>query len=78
MALSKSRLKSALKAKLITLYTLTKTTPMSDSDFADQMADIISDEIIDEFTGNAQVPSGITLTTPDTINGSTTGTGTII
>lgn len=77
MALSKARLKTDIKAKLITLYTSMKVAPISDSGYADALADIISDTIIAEITGNAVVPSGIELTTPDTINGTTTGAGTV-
>jgi hypothetical protein len=76
MAINRSTRKTAIQGKLVALYALAKVAPLSDSDFASEMADIICD-ILDEITSNAQVNTGIALTTPDTINGSTTGTGTI-
>lgn len=69
MAVSKATIKTAL----IALYTSAEASSMSKEDFADEMAEIIKDAIQ---SGTVQV--GITLTTPDTINGSTTGTGTIL
>ncbi|GHU10326.1 hypothetical protein FACS1894151_09590 [Spirochaetia bacterium] len=38
----------------------------------------ICNEIVDHIKQNAVVMSGITLTTPDTINGTTTGNGRVI
>ena len=76
MAINRSARKTAIQVKLSALYASSKVAPLSDSDFASEMADIICD-ILDEITSNAQVNSGITLTTPDTVSGSTTGTGTI-
>ena len=46
---------------------------MTKEDFADEMAEIIKDAI-----QSGTVQAGIILTTPDTINGATTGTGTIL
>lgn len=69
MAVNKTTIKNAL----IALYTSAESSPMSKEDFADGMADIIKNAIL-----TADVQAGITLTTPDTINGSTTGTGTLL
>ena len=69
MAVIKTTIKNALTA----LYNTAETSPLSKEDFADTMADIIVDAIL-----SADVQSGITLTTPDTINGVTTGTGSLI
>lgn len=68
MAVNKTNIKNALKA----LYTSAQSG-ISDDDFADEMADIIKDAIL-----SADVQAGITLTTPDTITGATTGTGTLL
>jgi hypothetical protein len=68
MAVNKSTIKTALQA----LYTSAQSG-MTDADFADAMADIIKDAIL-----SADVQAGITLTTPDTINGATTGTGSLL
>lgn len=64
--------KAAFKTALINLYTSAESSEMSKEDFADGMANAI-----DTFIKSFQVDTGITLTTPDTINGSTTGTGTL-
>jgi hypothetical protein len=64
--------KATIKADLNALYAAAQAG-MSDDDFADAMADIIKDAIL-----SANVQPGITLTTPDTINGATTGTGTLL
>jgi len=65
--------KATIKAALVSLYNDARgDDPMSDDTFADRMADIVRNAIL-----SAQVNSGITVTTPDTINGSTTGTGTL-
>jgi hypothetical protein len=64
--------KSVIKASLLSLYNDMKTTEYTEDQFADAMADIIRDAIL-----SATVNAGILLTTPDTINGSTTGTGTL-
>lgn len=69
MPVVQATIKSALEA----LYTTAKASPMSDADFADGMAKIIRDAIL-----TATVQAGITLTTPDTVNGATTGTGTLL
>lgn len=65
--------KATIKAALVALYTSAEGSSMTKEDFADEMAEIIKDAIL---SGTVQV--GITLTTPDTINGATTGTGTIL
>ena len=65
--------KATIKAALLALYTSAEASPMDKDDFADEMAEIIKDAI-----RSGTVQTGITLTTPDTINGSTTGTGTIL
>jgi hypothetical protein len=64
--------KATIKADLNVLYAAAQAG-MTDDDFADAMADIIKDAIL-----SAIVQPGITLTTPDTINGATTGTGTLL
>lgn len=64
--------KATIKSALQALYSDAQDG-MSDDDFADAMADIIKDAIL-----SAQVQPGITLTTPDTINGATTGTGSLL
>ena len=68
MAVDKNTIKAALQA----LYASAQSG-ISDDDFADAMADIIKDAIL-----SASVQPGITLTTPDTINGATTGLGTLL
>lgn len=68
MAVNKTTIKNALKA----LYASAQSG-ITDDDFADEMADIIKDAIL-----SADVQAGITLTTPDTINGATTGTGSLL
>ena len=65
--------KATIKSALVALYTSAEASSMSKEDFADGMADIIKDAIL-----SAVVQAGITLTTPDTINGSTTGTGSLL
>lgn len=62
--------KNTLKNALISLYTSAEASEMSKEDFADAMA-----TAIDTYIKTFQVNAGITLTTPDTINGATTGTG---
>ena len=65
--------KATIKSALVALYTSAEASSMTKEDFADEMADIIRDAII-----SGTVQAGISLTTPDTINGSTTGTGSIL
>lgn len=65
--------KATIKAALIALYTSAEASSMTKEDFADEMADIIRDAIL-----SGTVQAGIVLTTPDTINGATTGTGSIL
>ena len=65
--------KATIKSALVALYTSAEASSMTKEDFADEMADIIKDAIL-----SAVVQSGIVLTTPDTINGSTTGTGSLL
>ena len=77
MALSDSRLKTAIYGRLLTLFTQAENTEMTKETYADTMSSIIAEEIVNEITANAVVPSGIAVSTPDTINGSTTGTGTV-
>jgi len=78
MPLSKSRLKTNLKTDIIALNTLMKSSPLSDDDYADKLAELISNKVIDEITGNAQINSGIAVSVNiSTGIGSTTGTGTV-
>ena len=65
--------KATIKSALVALYTSAEASSMTKEDFADEMAEIIKDAIL-----SAVVQAGITLTTPDTINGSTTGTGSLL
>ena len=65
--------KATIKSALVALYTSAEASSMSKEDFADEMADIIKDAIL-----SSVVQAGIVLTTPDTINGSTTGTGSLL
>jgi hypothetical protein len=65
--------KAAIKSELEALYAAAKSGAMSEADFADGMADIIKNAIL-----SADVVAGIVLTTPDTINGATTGLGTLL
>lgn len=65
--------KATIKSALLALYTSAEESSMSKEDFADEMAEIIKDAIL-----SAVVQAGITLTTPDTFNGATTGTGTLL
>ena len=68
MALDKATLKAALKTAF--------SSAVGTDDNYDTIAGDIADAI-ETFVKSGQVNAGITLTTPDTINGSTTGTGTI-
>ena len=78
MPLSKTRLKGTLKTEIIALNTLMAASPMSDTDYADKLAELIANKVIDEITGNALIPSGIAVqVSPATGSGSTTGTGTV-
>ena len=63
--------KATLKAELESLYAAA-LDGMSEADFADGMA-----TAVDNYIKTFQVQAGITLTTPDTINGVTTGPGTL-
>ena len=65
--------KATIKAALLALYTSAEASSMDKDDFADEMAEIIRDAI-----RSGTVQAGISLTTPDTINGATTGTGSIL
>lgn len=65
--------KATIKSALVALYTSAEASPMDKDDFADEMAEIIRDAI-----RSGTVQAGISLTTPDTINGATTGTGSIL
>lgn len=78
MALSESRLKGSLKADIILLNTAMKAAPLSDADYADQLAGLIAKRVLDELKDNAVIPSGIAVSvSPATGIGETTGTGTI-
>ena len=77
MSLSDTRLANAIQPRLLSLYTSAKATKMSDADFATQMSQIIAQEVISEITTNARVSSGIPVSTPDTITGTTTGQGSV-
>ena len=78
MPLSKPRLKGTLKTDIIALNTLMKVSPLSDDDYADKLAELIANKVIDEITGNALIPSGIAVQVNiGTGSGSTTGTGTV-
>jgi len=78
MPLSKSRLKGTLKTEIIALNTLMAASPLSDTDYADKLAELIANKVIDEITGNALIPSGIAVQVNIlTGTGSTTGTGTV-
>ena len=74
MPLNKTALKSSVKAAFIAA--LGTATTEQDTKI-DQLAGAIADAV-DAFvkTGTVTVQPGITLATPDTINGVTTGTGT--
>jgi len=63
---------ATIKAELLALYNDMRTTEYTADQFADSMATIIRNAIL-----SATVNAGITLTTPDTVNGATTGTGTL-
>jgi hypothetical protein len=41
----------------------------------DALYQALAEAHYEHITGNAVIPAGITLTTPDTVNGATTGTG---
>jgi len=76
MPLSKARLKDTLKTDIIALNTLMASAPLSDTDYADKLAELIANKVIDEFTVNAVIPSGITVSVNTSTGlGSTTGTG---
>lgn len=78
MPLSKPRLKGTLKTDIIALNTLMKVSPLSDDDYADKLAELIANKVIEEITGNALIPSGILVQVNiATGTGSTTGTGTV-
>ncbi len=76
MPLSKPRLKGTLKTDIIALNTLMKVSPLSDDDYADKLAELIANKVIDEITVNATVPTGIAVqVNTGTGTGSTNGTG---
>lgn len=76
MPLSKPRLKGTLKTDIITLNTLMKVSPLSDDEYADKLAELIANKVIDEITVNATVPTGITVqVNTGTGTGATNGTG---
>jgi hypothetical protein len=78
MPLSKPRLKGTLKTDIIALNTLMAASPLSDTDYADKLAELIANKVIDEITGNALIPSGIAVSVNiGTGIGSTTGTGAV-
>lgn len=78
MPLSKSRLKSNLKTDIIALNSSMSASPLSDTEYADRLADLISNRVIDEITNNAVVPSGIAVQVNiATGSGATTATGTV-
>lgn len=63
--------KATIKASLLTLYNTAKVSEMSESDFADTMADIIMSAIL-----SATVSAGIIVqVSTGTGTGATTGTG---
>ena len=78
MPLSKTRLKGTLKTEIIALNTLMAASPLSDTDYADKLAELIANKVIDEITGNALIPSGIAVQV-NIVSGSglTSGTGTV-
>lgn len=76
MPLSKTRLKDTLKTDITALNTLMASAPLSDTDYADKLAELIANKVIDEFTVNALIPLGITVSVNTSTGlGSTTGTG---
>jgi len=77
MSLLNTRLKGNIKTDIIALNSLMKVAPLSDDDYADKLAEAIANRVVAEITGDAVVPSGITVSTPDTVSGTTTGTGTV-
>jgi len=78
MATSESRLKGNIKTDIITLNTAMKAAPLSDDQYADQLAGLIAKRVLDELKDHAEVPLGIPVSTPDTLNGQTTGPGSFI
>ena len=65
--------KATIKSALLSLYNSAKSGEMSESDFADGMADVIRNAIL-----SAQVNSGIAVqVSTGTGTGATTGTGTL-
>jgi len=73
MAMSISGLKNLIISNMEAQF----GTP-DDSEKLEKFATAMATAIYTEITTNAQVPAGITVTTPDTLTGATTGTGTII
>lgn len=74
MALSDSRLKSAMYSRLLSLFTQAENTEMSKEDFADSMSGIIAEEVVSEITSNAVVST--TTSTPGATPGPATLPGT--
>lgn len=72
MALSASRLKADLKARIIAR----RGTP-ADMAQLDGFCEDVANAIVAEITGFAVVPAGQSVTTPDTINGTVTTPGTV-
>ena len=65
--------KATIKSQLLALYNSAKSSPMTEDQFADTMADIIRSAIL-----SATVNSGIAVqVTPSTGTGSTTATGSL-
>jgi len=61
-----------IKTELLSALNEASASELSNDDWAGLMADIIANAIL-----SATVNPGISLTTPDTINGATTGAGTL-
>lgn len=64
--------KATLEAELLALYDAAEASELTGAQFAASMA-----TAIDNYIKTFLVQPGIVLTTPDTISGTTTGTGTL-
>lgn len=73
MALSAARLKADLKSRIIA-----RRGAPDDPVQLDGFCEDVANAIVAEITGFATVPAGISVTTPDTINGTTTAPGTVV
>jgi len=86
MALSKSTLATAIENDLLSLYTSAEPSPMTKEEFAEEIASLLAERIIDHFVSNAEVSTSVSVASVSGVTpgpgasgpGSGTGTGTLL